>query len=113
MAKWFGKIGYSTTEEVEPGIYDSIIKELPYRGDVMSSRWKRQNSGEINDDINLANVISIVADPFAYQNCSKMVYAEIMGAKWKIADIEIQYPRLILTVGGAYNGQQASTSEET
>ena len=107
MAKWFGKIGYSTTEEVEPGIHESIIKELPYRGDVMSSRWKRQNSGEINDDISLANVISIVADPFAYQNCSKMVYIEYLGALWKISDIEVQSPRLLITIGGVYNGEQA------
>lgn len=107
MAKWFGKIGYSTTEEVEPGIYESIIKELPYRGDVMSSRWKRQSSGEINDNISLANVISIVADPFAYQNCSKMVYIEYLGALWKISDIEVQSPRLLITIGGVYNGEQA------
>ena len=107
MAKWFGKIGYSTTEEVEPGIYESIIKELPYRGDVMSSRWKRQNSGEINDDISLANVISIVADRFAYQNCTKMVYIEYLGALWKISDIEVQSPRLLITIGGVYNGEQA------
>ena len=104
MAKWFGKIGYSTTEEVEPGIYDSIIKELPYRGDIMSSRWKRQNSGEINDDINISNSISIIADPFANQNLGSMAYVECMGAKWKISDVEIQFPRLILTVGGLYNG---------
>ena len=107
MAKWFGKIGYSTTEEDEPGIHKPIIKELSYRGDVMSSRWKRQNSGEINDDIGLANVISIVADPFAYQNCSKMVYIEYLGALWKISDIEVQSPRLLITIGGVYNGEQA------
>lgn len=105
MGKWFGKIGYSINEETDPGIWESEIVEREYFGDITSDRRKHQNTGEINDSINLSNVISIVADPFAYQNCSSMMYAEIMGAKWKISDVEIQYPRLILTVGGVYNGK--------
>ena len=32
-----------------------------------------------------------------------MRYVEFMGAKWKISSVEVQYPRLILTVGGVYN----------
>lgn len=102
MAKWFGKVGYSITEETEPGIWEETIVEREYYGDMTSDRRKRQNSGEVNDDINLANVISIVADPFAYQNCSNITYVEIMGSKWKISDVEVQRPRLIMTVGGVY-----------
>lgn len=105
MSKWFGKIGYAISAETEPGIWENTIVEREYFGDMTSDRRKRQSSGEVNDNINLANVISIIADPFAYQNCSNMVYAEIMGSKWKITDIEIQSPRLLLTVGGVYNGE--------
>lgn len=102
MAKWFGKIGYVVTEETEPGVWEETVTEREYFGDMTSDRRKRQNSGEVNDDIILSNVISIVADPFAYQNCSNMAYVEIMGSKWKISDVEVQRPRLILTVGGVY-----------
>lgn len=105
MSKWYGKIGYAISAETEPGIWKNTIVEREYFGDMTSDRRKRQNSGEINDNINLANVISIIADPFAYQNCSNMVYAEIMGSKWKITEVEIQSPRLLLTVGGVYNGE--------
>lgn len=105
MAKWFGRIGYAFTKETEAGIWETNIEEYPYYGDITSNRWKRQNSGEINDNINLSNVISIIANPFAYQNCSNMAYVEFMGTKWKISDIEIQYPRLILSIGGVYNGK--------
>lgn len=105
MSKWCGKIGYTTgTREIELGILSEDLIEKEYFGDMTSDRRKRQNSGEINDNINISNVISIVADPFAFENCSSMVYAEIMGAKWKITDVEVQYPRLILTIGGVYNG---------
>lgn len=104
MSKWYGKIGYAVTAETEPGIWEPSIIEKNYFGDMISDRRKRQNSGDINDNISLANVISILADPFAYQNCSDIAYVEIMGTKWKVSDIEVQYPRLTLTIGGVYNG---------
>lgn len=104
MSKWYGKIGYAVTAETEPGIWEPSIIEKNYFGDMISDRRKRQNSGDGNDNISLANVISILADPFAYQNCSDIAYVEIIGTKWKVSDIEVQYPRLTLTIGGVYNG---------
>ena len=107
MAKWYGKIGYAVTEEVEPGLWESKIVEKEYYGDVITDRRNRQNTGEINDNLNISNSISILADPYASQNCSNMAYIEFMGAKWKINNIEVQDPRLILSIGGVYNGEQA------
>lgn len=104
MAKWYGKIGYEIVEETSLGVWTPMIIEKEYPGDMTSNRWRRQNSGEINDNINLSNVISILADQFALQNYSNMAYVEIAGTKWKITDIEIQIPRLLLTIGGVYNG---------
>ena len=106
MAKWFGKVGYDTKVEIEPGIWKSKITEVEYFGDITSNRWRHQKSENVNDDVNISNVISIVADQFAYTNCSNMVYVEYMGIKWKITDVDIQPPRLILSMGGVYNGPQ-------
>ena len=106
--KWHGVIGFANTIETEPGIWEETIIEREYYGDVISNRYKRQNSGNVNEDINLTITISIVADPFAYQHCTNMAYVEYMGAKWKVTDIDpTQRPRLILTIGGVYNGEQA------
>ena len=102
MAKWFGKVGYAVTEETEPGIWEETITDREYYGDVISNRFKRQNSGDVNDDINISQIISIVADPFAYQHCSKIIYVEYMGSKWKVSDVEPMFPRLQLTIGGVY-----------
>ena len=102
MAKWFGKVGYAVTEETEPGIWEETITEREYYGDVISNRFKRQNSGDVNDDINTSQIISIVADPFAYQHCSEIIYVEYMGGKWKVSDVEPMFPRLQLTIGGVY-----------
>lgn len=103
MAKWYGKIGFCVTEETEPGLWEETITEKDYYGDLLSNYRRLQNSGNVNDDINIANKISIVSDPFAEQNFHAIKYAEFMCAKWKITDIEVQYPRLILTLGGLYN----------
>ena len=102
MAKWFGKVGYAVTEETEPGIWEEIITYREYYGDVISNRFKRQNSSDVNDDINILQIISIVADPFAYQHCSEIIYVEYMGSKWKVSDVEPMFPRLQLTIGGVY-----------
>ena len=102
MAKWFGKVGYAVTEETEPGIWEETITEREYYGDVISNRFKRQNSSDVNDDINISQIISIVADPFAYQHCSEIIYVEYMGSKWKVSDVEPMFPRLQLTIGGVY-----------
>ena len=64
---------------------------------------KTQTPSTLNDDINVANEISIVADPYANQNFHLMKYVEFMGTKWKITTVEVQYPRLILSIGGVYN----------
>ena len=107
MGKWHGKIGYAETVETNPGIWEEQITERSYYGDVISNRWMRQDSSNINGNINISNRISVVADSFARENCSFMRYIEYAGTKWEISDVEIQYPRLILNIGGVYNGEQA------
>ena len=107
MAKWFGAIGFAETVETVPGVSVEKIVERNYYGDLIRNKRLLQNAGQVNDNINVANEISIVADPFANNNFHSMRYAEFMGAKWKISNVEVQYPRLILTTGGVYNGEQA------
>ena len=107
MAKYYGVIGYSDTVEVEPGIWDEEITTKPFSGDEVRNTSRYQSSGGVNDDINISNSISIIADPYASENFHHMRYAEFMGTKWKITNVEVKYPRLILTLGGVYNGKQA------
>ena len=104
MAKWYGPIGYAETVEVRPGVHKDVITERNYSGDLLQNSRSLQSANQLNDDVNIANKISIVADPFAYQNFHSMKYVEFMGAKWKITRVEVNHPRLILTIGGVYNG---------
>lgn len=104
MAKFYGKIGYAETVETTPGVWQEQITERDYFGDLNRNTRTAQSSNQLNDNINISNEISILADPFANQNFHLMRYVEYMGTKWKITNVEVQYPRLILTVGGVYNG---------
>lgn len=106
MAKFYGSIGYAETVETKPGVWEERITERMYYGDLVRNTRRLQDSGMLNDNINVANEISIVADPFANENFHSMRYVEFMGAKWKISNVEVQYPRLILSIGGKYNGEE-------
>ena len=97
MAKWYGPIGYAESVEIRPGVHKDVITERMYSGDLLQNSRSLQSSDQLNDDINVANKISIIADPFAYQNFHSMKYVEFMGAKWKITKVEVNHPRLILT----------------
>lgn len=103
MAKFFGAIGFAETIEVQPGVYIDRITERNYYGELIrnTSRWTTSQES-INDDLNINNQISIIADPYAVNNFHSMKYIEFMGAKWKITNVEVSYPRLILSVGGVY-----------
>lgn len=107
MAKWFGKIGYAETVETAPGVWKEQINVRDYYGDLTRNTRRLQSADKVNDDLNISNELSIVSDPYAIKNFHSMRYAEFMGAKWKISDVEVLYPRLRLTLGGLYNGEQA------
>ena len=103
MAKWFGKIGFAETKETNPGVWEEVITVREYYGDVTRNTRRFQSSENLNDNIVVSNDISIVADPYAIQNFHAMRYIEFMGAKWKINNVEVSCPRLILTLGEIYN----------
>lgn len=104
MAKFYGTIGYVKTVETEPGMWEEQKTERQYSGELVKNTRRLESSGGINDNINISNEVSIVADPYAYENFHAMRYIKFMGAKWKISNVEVRYPRLILTIGGVYNG---------
>ena len=113
MAKYFGKIGFSRPSvETSPGVWTETIEERQYYGDVIRNTRRVQDPNKINDDVTINNQISIVADPYAYQNMYAMEYLWWMDTRWKIADITVEYPRLILSIGGLYNGPQTNPAQQ-
>ena len=105
MAKFYGKIGYAETKETALDIWQEVITERAYSGDVLRNTRRWEGGEGLNDNFNINNLISIVADAYANQNFHSIRYIEWMGSKWKVTNVEVQRPRLILTIGGVYNGQ--------
>lgn len=104
MPKWYGVIGYAETVETTPGVWKEQVTKRNYYGDLTRNTRRLQTADKLNDDINISNELSIVADPYAMNNFHSMRYAEFMGTAWKITNVEVQYPRLILSLGGVWNG---------
>lgn len=102
--KWCGLIGYGETEETKPGVWTEQIVERRYFGDLIRNARSLQTSDKVNDNINISNTISIVADPYANKHFFNIRYITFQGAKWKVTNAEVQPPRIVLTIGGLYNG---------
>lgn len=103
MAKFYGKVGFMKTEETSPGDWEEQINERYYYGDVTRNMRRWDSSSNQNDNLNINNEISIVSDPYAVQNFHAIRYVEWMGALWKVNSVDVQYPRLTLSIGGVYN----------
>lgn len=109
MGKFCGIVGYGITKEDEdnPGIWTTQIIERTIFGETLSNyRQLDSSSGNLNDDINISAKVSFVADPYAYENYQYIKYIQYGGAKWKAKFVDpTSYPRLIVTLGGLYNGE--------
>lgn len=103
MAKFYGTIGYAEPKETTSGVWVDTITERNYVGDIIRNTRRWQSGEHLNDDLTIDNTFSIVSDPYADMNFHKMKYIKWMGASWKITSVEVQRPRLLLTVGGVYN----------
>ena len=107
MAKFFDSIGYGQNKEVRPGVWDDVITERKYYGDVVRNVRKSNEGEQLNNNINVQNTFSIVADAYAYEHIFEMRYILWMGQYWIVTDVEVKRPRLQLRVGGVYNGPRA------
>lgn len=104
MAKFYGKIGFAVTVETKPGVWVEQITERNYSGDVIKNTIGWKPGDTVNDNLTINNTISVISDPYANANFSTMRYIIWMGVAWKISNINVLRPRLILTIGGLYNG---------
>lgn len=104
MAKFRGVIGYVKSKETAPGVWTDKVTKRTKTVEIVRNMSNWQSGESANDDLKLNNQFSIVADPYAQQNFSDIKYVEFKGTKWKVTSAEVKYPRLLLTIGGVYNG---------
>lgn len=104
MVRFFGEVGYGVTEEVKKGIHKQVITEYPYYGDVSQNARNLAQGEYLNDDITVDNSISIVADAFANEHFFAIRYVVWQGVRWTVSKVTVASPRLILKLGGVYDG---------
>lgn len=109
MAKFYEAIGFAEQKETSPGVWQDVIIERQYKGDVTKIIKKYIGWENQNDNIDISNTISIVADQYAYDCLANIRYVKWMGSRWKISSIEVDRPRLTLTIGGVYNGPEPTS----
>lgn len=107
MAKYSDNLGYvMPSVENPPGIWKpSEVTEKKARGDILNASVGLTSGDKLVDDITINNKLSIVMDPFINGNLERLKYVCMYGTRWEIKSISINRPRVILTIGGVYNGE--------
>lgn len=105
MPKCSGVIGYALPEETQPGVWTESITEKKYYGNIVKDNRKVIDQSQINDNINIANNISVISNSFMLSNIGFMRYISFQKTKWNISSVDIQPPRMIITIGGLYHEQ--------
>lgn len=104
--RFYGEVGYSLTATNDTGVSKPEIVKKNYYGDVLDFTTRWQNTEHYNDDIRVSHRISILADPYAIENFSYIRYVKWMGTTWEVLSSKLDYPRIVLSLGGVYNGDQ-------
>ena len=106
--RFYGVVGFEEeSREVEPGVNEQKIVEVSYFGDVLRNTRQLENGDKVNSDLSVSNSISIVADEYANHHFFAIRYIKWAGVLWTVSDVEVQSPRLLLRLGGVYNGPTA------
>ncbi len=110
MAKFFGKVGYAESVQVKPGVWKDVITEYPYYGDEVRPNRRLDEVEKVNMDISTGTALSIMADAYANEHIFAIRFVEWAGAVWTVTSVDVQRPRLLLRLGGVYNGPRAEAT---
>lgn len=108
MARFYGAVGYIVETETAVDVITNMPIEKMYKGDLVRNNRRLENGTDINDNVSISNQISILADPYANDHMHDMRYVKWRGTAWKVTNVDVEPPRLILTLGGVYNGEVES-----
>src|SRR5690348_4856752 len=112
MAKFHGAVGYATPTEISEGVWQDVIHEVEYSGDVLRNSRQIREGERLNYDLTVQNSISIIAVAYAQELFFFIRYVEWAGAFWTVEDVTAERPRIVLRLGGIYNGPRADRTAE-
>lgn len=104
MARFYGKVGYGQDVDKGHGVHETQITTRYYSGDVVRDYRRSQQGEKVNNDLTTSTSISIVSDTYANEHFFAIRYVEWAGTLWEVTGVDQESPRLILQLGGKYNG---------
>jgi hypothetical protein len=107
VARFAGVVGYGETVEKAEGVWEDVVIEKRYFGDVVRTSRKLVSGEKVNDDLTVGNTISVVADAYANERFFAIRYVRWAGVLWEVTNVDVEPPRLLLRLGGVYNGVTA------
>lgn len=103
MARFSGLVGYVTQEESVPGVWTPVEKPRKMKGDIISQTANNTSSEYLNDNVTLNHRVSLIGDAYAFGNYFNIKWIKMDGHKWKVTNIEVKRPRIIVSLGGVWN----------
>jgi hypothetical protein len=107
VRRFSGKVGYAQTVDQGDGVFVEQLTARTYFGDVIRNSLRIGNGEKVNDDLSVGNSIAVIADAYLTSHFSAIRYVEWAGTAWKVEEVTLAHPRLILRLGGVYNGPKA------
>lgn len=113
MRKFAGYVGFVLDTEVKPGVFMPKAVEKFYKGEINNQyrRWDQQQ--EVSDQLTLSEEITIVTNSYLLENIGAIRYVVRHGTRWAVKSIGIKTPKIVLTLGGEYNGVAVEETNQT
>lgn len=102
--RYYGAVGYGESAVTESGVWEDHIVEYNYYGNVVRNTRTLIEGDKVNNDLSVGNSISVLADPYANEHFHAIRYIWWAGTRWIVSNVDVEGPRLILRLGGVYNG---------
>lgn len=104
--KFHGFLGFVKFVEsgTSPGKFDVVEEEIPVKGDLLRNALKYEPV-EGNEKLNMAisNRFSFIAPNRVFENFEFLKFITWNNVRWNISNIEVNSPRLIVSISGVYN----------
>ncbi len=107
MARFSGLVGFVSSQRTVPGVSSVTVVESPYYGDVKRAQLNMTDDQTVNTEIRTSSSIEIVADKYASENMFAIRFVVWAGVAWEVVNVTPQHPRLLLQLGGVYDGKRA------
>jgi hypothetical protein len=102
--KYSGKFGLGSTVETVAGVWEDVITEVDYIGDVVQSTEAFSLEGSVLPQYRTTTSVSVLSGGVDKEDYTDLRYVTYAGQRWTIASVVVEPPRLVIYIGEVYDG---------